>query len=383
MSNTLSCPFPTRPTRSSPGGRRKWDESDWAEQVAFLLFTEQFKERHGGGVFISQHGYRTQTIDDNPSAATLFEMMNVYFRNWVPPEAYKWDPGTRKEGGFRKPDGLGISPTYPDGQVFTELIEVKPVDKVSDGQQQLKDMLDKLRDGMRGWLDEERTVMSLDPGINESKFKFLGSPFIPSERHMGFPLTDLTNQTPAEVSWVCYRPTERLRRPLGQFSTPNPQNDGLILYEIHTLDLRQSAEGYRALPQQIRDGIREAYLQYRRARRSAEPRLVPWEADYLTREAEARKKLQAQLMVAGVALLVGIIILCILAPPAGAAAAGTFAGAAETVTGETVAEVVMEEAFVNYRVPAMVRVALPGEAVSEGEAVEAALDFARALRGGP
>ena len=374
MANSLSCPFPTRKTRSS-GGRRKWDESDWAEQVAFLLFADQFKERHGGGLFISQHGYRSQTIVDDPNVNTLFEMMNVYFRNWVPPEAFRFDPGTRKEGGFRKPDGMGISPTYADGQIFTELIEVKPVDNLNDGQQQLATMLDKLRDGMRGFLDEERGRMSLDPGINESKFRFLGSPFIPSGRNSVFPLTNLTDQTPSEVSWVCYRPTERLRRPLGDFSQPDARNEGLILYEIHTLDLKQSSESFKNLPQEIRDGIREAYLRNRRLTRSAEPRLVPWGDDFFTRNIEARRKMQEQLVLGGILLFVGVVMLCILAPPAGAAAAGTFAGA--TATDGAVASAIIDDAFLGYRVPAMIRVEITGDAVSESEAADAALDLAR------
>ena len=128
----LNCPYPTRGTRGSANGRRKWDESDWAGQVAFLRFVEDFKDRHKGGVFLSQRDYLTQTYPDDGNMTTLLQMMSAYFRNWVPPAAFRQNPSTRKEGGPRKPDGLGISPLKPDGTIVVGLLEVKQANNGGD-----------------------------------------------------------------------------------------------------------------------------------------------------------------------------------------------------------------------------------------------------------
>src|SRR5215469_12321407 len=156
------CPgLPTRGTEEGPGGSRHF-ESRLAQEIAFYLFVKDFKDRHGGGIFASERSYLTEKVPDDPNSTLLFEMMSIYFRNWVPPAAFRGNPSTRKEGGMRKPDGMGISPKKADGTVVTELIEVKPVANPTDGETAMKQMLGKLKDGMKGYIQEARTLKSFD-----------------------------------------------------------------------------------------------------------------------------------------------------------------------------------------------------------------------------
>jgi hypothetical protein len=378
-----SCPYPTRGTKSSPGGRRKWDESDWAEQVLFLRFIEDFKRRMGGGVFISQRDYLTQQYPGDGVTNTLFQMMSTYFRNWVPPGAFRQSPSTRKEGGPRKPDGMGISPPQRDGSIICELIEVKPVDNLADGKQQLNEQLSKLRDGMKAYLEELRTIQSVSPAINENTFKFIGSPFVPGPADLTFPLFSLSDQSPGDISWVCYQPTLDLRRALGQFTPSNPENDGILLYHIHTLDLRRSVQAFQALPKELRRAIREAFMAARKANNAVAPTLTPW-ATHSGRAAKAA--LRDQLLIAGAVVVVGVIVFCIFQPEFAPAGAGAISGIADaavatTAADEALAGTMVEEVFTSYRVPTFFRVGADAFATHE-EAMEFALDLVEDMKAG-
>lgn len=381
MAFISSCPYPTRGTRTTPGGRRKWDESDWAEQVMYLRFVEDFKRRYGGGVFLSQRDYLTQTYPDDPNSKTLFEMMSTYFRNWVPPGAFRQSPSTRKEGGPRKPDGMGISPVQPDGSIICELIEVKPADNAADGRIQLNEQLSKLRDGMKGYLDELRTIMSLSPGIREDRYQFISSSFVPRPEHLTFPLFNLTDQSPASLSWVCYQPTIDLRRPIGQFSPANPENDGILLYHIHEVDLRRSVKAFQSLPKELRKAIRDAFVTAQQQAKAVAPTLTPW---VTSNGRAARAALRDQLIVAGAVVAVGVILLCVFQPelaPIGAEALGGIAEAAtaSTAADEVLATSLVEEVFTGYRVATVFRVA-GEEFATHDEALEYALELAEDLQ---
>jgi hypothetical protein len=383
MAFQSSCPYPTRPTRSSPNGRRRWDESDWAEQVAFLRFVDDFKRRQNGGVFLSQTEYLTQQYPSDGNTTTLFQMMSTYFRNWVPPAAFRRSPSTRSEGGPRKPDGMGISPVKSDRTIVCELVEVKPADNLADGKAQLAEQLSKLRDGMKAYLDELRAIQSMDPGIREDRFQFVGSPFVPKPQHLTFPLFNLSNQSPAELSWVCYQPTIDLRRFLGDFTPPNPENDGIILYHIHTLDLRRSVDAFKALPKNIKQAIKDAFAAANRRNQAGAPTLTPW----ATASGRAAKDaLRDQLILAGAVVVVGIVLLCVFQPefaPAGAQAITGIAeaAAASTPADELLANSLVEEVFTSYRVPTYFRVGESAFATHD-EALEFALDVAEEMRAG-
>jgi hypothetical protein len=340
----------SRPTRAG--------EPRLAQEIAFYLFAKDFKDRHDGGVFTSERAYLWEKDPQDLNSQLIFEMMYTFFRNWVPPSRFKKDPSTRREGGQRKPDGMGISPKKGDGSIVTELIEVKPVDNPKDGETQMRDMLSKLNDGMKGYIEEQRALMSFDPGIRAESYKFIGSPFIPSSNNLLFPLTPLNIQSPTEMNWICYKPTLAYRRPLGQFSPIVQEREGVILYEIHTIDLRQSKDAFDALPVPIRQSIQHAFVQaVRRNRADQELRLVPWAPDAFARNAAAKQKLREQMLLLGAAMVVGVILLCVFAPPAGAAAAGVVGGEVASLTAAETSAVAVEEVFVSYRVAPMVRVA--------------------------
>jgi hypothetical protein len=382
MAFVSSCPYPTRPTRSSANGRRRWDESDWAEQVAYLRFVEDFKSRFNGGVFIAQRDYLTQQYPSDPNTQTLFDMMGAYFRNWVPPGAFRKNPSTRSEGGMRKPDGMGISPVQPDKTIVSELIEVKPADRLDDGKMQLHDELTKLQDGMKSYLNELRTIQSMDPGVREDRYRFVGSPFVPRPQHLTFPLFSLSDQSPAEISWVCYRPTVDLRRYLGQFTPPDPDTDGIILYHIHAVDLRRSVQAFNSLPKSLRQAVKQAFVTASRQRATG-PSLVPW----ATSSARAAKNaLRDRLLIAGAVVVVGLVLLCVFQPefaPVAIESAGGLAEAAgaSTAADEALASSMVDEVFTGYRVPMFYRVA--GESfATHDEALDFALDVVDEMQSG-
>jgi len=360
----------------------KAGEPRLAQEIAFYLFAKDFKQRHDGGVFTSERAYLWEKDPQDPNSGLIFDMMATFFRNWVPPTRFRQDPSTRREGGQRKPDGMGISPLKSDGTIVTELIEVKPYDTPRDAESQMRDMLRKLTDGMKGYIEEQRAIKSFDPGIRADSFKFVGSPFLPSSSDIMFPLTPIDLQSPTEMRWICYKPTLRYRRPLAQFSAVVPEQEGIILYEIHTVDLRRSREAFDALPESMRRAIQQAFVKaVRENRASQELRLVPWAADMFERNAAAKQKLREQMVVAGAALLLGVVLLCVLVPPAGAAAAGVVGGEVATATAAEATAVTVEEVFLGYRVAPMIRVGgqlLRYEEVLE-PAGEVASDLSRAV----
>jgi hypothetical protein len=186
-------------------------ESRLAQEIAFYLFVKDFKDRHGGGVFASERSYLWEKEPADKNSDLLFDVMGTYFRNWVPPRSFRKNPATRKEGGMRKPDGMGISPKKADGAVVTEFIEVKPADNSKDGETQMAEMIDKMKEGIKGHIEEQRAIESFDPGIRAESYKFIGSPYIPSLANCSYPLTPINNASPGEMRWICYKPTRSYR----------------------------------------------------------------------------------------------------------------------------------------------------------------------------
>lgn len=220
---------------------------------------------------------------------------------------------------------------------------------------------------------------SFDPGIRAESFQFTGSPFIPSLANCSFPLTPLNNASPGEMRWICYKPTRSYRIQLlpGLDTSPSARQ-GVILYEIHSVDLRKAKEVFDQLPQNIRQGIQQAFARAVRQNKAGnELRLNPLDPDLFARNAAATKKIREQMVFMGGAILVGVVLLCVFMPPAGAAAAGVVGGeVAAMAAAETAAPLAVagEEVFLGYRVAPMIRVA--GEAIRYEEAINPAIDLA-------
>jgi hypothetical protein len=128
--------------RPECSGSRKIDKGidEWlyAEIAACLLFRTDFLKRKSGGVVVTQLTYNTLATPTDPDIQFVFDAMSVYFRNW-------WSPkNPNREGGFRKPDALGISP----GGREIEIIEVKPQDRYQEGIDQLNEMIGKIKKGL-------------------------------------------------------------------------------------------------------------------------------------------------------------------------------------------------------------------------------------------
>jgi len=357
-------------------------ESRLVQEIAFYLFVKDFRDRHNGGVFTSERAYLWERAPNDPNSLTIFDMMSVYFRNWVPPARFREDPSTRREGGFRKPDGMGISPKKVDGTIVTELIEVKPADNYRAAETQMREMLEKLESGIKAYIEEQRTIKSLDPGIRPEAYKFIGSPYIPPVRYCSFPLTPLNTQSPAVLRWICYKPTRNYRMQfLDNQTLVPPERAGIILYEIHSLDLKQSQEAFNTLPESIRQNIQEGVARTIRLNRAGyDLRLAPWDPDVFARNAAAKQALRDQMVVAGGLLLIGVVLLCVFAPPAGAAAAGVVGAelAAEATVATSVATVA-EPVFLGYRVAPMLRIG--GELVRYEEVIDPVIEVANKVSG--
>jgi hypothetical protein len=126
--------LPCRESSTGPAGVPDWLV---AETAAFLMFRSDFLSRYPGGIVVNQLTYRNIAKPSDPDTQFVLDALDVYFRNW-------WSPrNVSREGGFRKPDGLGIS----SGGRVIELIEVKPVKNYSDGVEQLNDMIERIKPG--------------------------------------------------------------------------------------------------------------------------------------------------------------------------------------------------------------------------------------------
>jgi hypothetical protein len=131
----LSCrDLPCRGSRTY-GGIGEWY---YAETAAFERFQSNFLNRHRGGLVINQDNYKGVGSQDRGIVYVLSSLRD-YFRNW-------WSRrNPSREGGSRKPDGLGIS---PGGRVI-EIIEVKPSNRYLEAVDQLNEMIEKIKDGLR------------------------------------------------------------------------------------------------------------------------------------------------------------------------------------------------------------------------------------------
>jgi hypothetical protein len=283
------------PTRSSQKVDKGINEWSYAENAAFFHFGNDFLKRHRGGVIVNQLTWSILETHRDPGIQFILKAMKVYFRNW-------WSQSnTSRPGGFRKPDGMGIS---PGGKVI-EIIEVKPNknEYYNAGLAQLNEMTDKIKSGLDSWYKEESILRSHTPIINPLYSTTVkGSPWRPQGPELVVPII---NSKHDEIAWICYKPTRRMRSDKGKLP-----EDGIILYEIHNLD-RHKKVVPQFIPESLARRLAEAH-----ARRvtSPFPSLTPWAwaKDYVLtnpKDADMIKKMVIGIGVAAAIIIVTLVVI--------------------------------------------------------------------------
>jgi hypothetical protein len=229
--------FPRRGSQKLDKGIDEWL---WAETAAYVQFEKDFKARHKGGTVVGQLTYQTISTPTNPTLQFILDAMKVYFKNW-------WSQkNASREGGFRKPDGLGIS---ADGRII-EIIEVKPYYNSKDGASQLKGMIDILKDGLRRYYYEKSVQGGISAGPDPDNFITIkGSPWKPGKGDLEVPL--IGNPT-NDIAWICYKPTLREEN----------RADGVILYEIHSIEKKKVEQ---RIPDEVAKRLAEAFARQKKA----------------------------------------------------------------------------------------------------------------------
>lgn len=366
---SLCVGLPTRGTQSNPVvGNSRWDESDLAEKIAYELFKKDFKDRYGDkSFFISQYAtagsgqdsYRSVSSDDTDINFVL-DAMAQNFRNW------RSVTNPNSSQGFRKPDGLAIS-SRQRGRVWIEMIEVKPAaGSYSKGKMQLGTALNQLRDSLR--LRQEELLRQYVESEDPNDYDIKGSPFAPKTKDTVWPLFPqraMVNGKPrGKLSWICFKPTIR------KLGVAGGNNDGIIQYEIHYLDLREGARVLQQLPKDVWRKLRAAYMA-ERAMAATGP--SAWWVNFRkTNQADADKLRDMALLVSGTALLASIALMLLLAPEA--ALPIVFAEEAGVIDAAVVEETLVGG---SYRVaPQLVRVATQAtQEITEEEAIRESVRF--------
>lgn len=231
--------YPTRRSKRIYKGINKGvDEPEWAESAAYVQFEKYFKEKYKGGVVLGQLTYQSISTPRDPTVQFIIDAMQTYFRNWWS----KTNPSN--EGGHRKPDGLGIS---PDGRVI-EVIEVKPHDRLKNGREQLGDMIEILRDGLRRH-HYEQTLKNISAPNPDNFITIKGSSWKPEKQGLEVPLL---GNLDIEIAWICFKPTLRIQ----------DKDDGVVLYEIHHIERDKVKQ---RIPDEVAKRLAEAFAKKRMA----------------------------------------------------------------------------------------------------------------------
>jgi hypothetical protein len=293
--------YPTRKERKEEKGSGYPRESLCAEFGAYKQFEKDFTKRHGGGIVIGQLTYQNLATRYDPATQFILDAMQIYFRNWWS----KKSPTTRNEGGFRKPDGLGIA---PGGRVI-EIMEVKPAteDKYyQEGVNQLNEMIKILKDGLRAYYYEQclKTGTSVGPDP-DNYISIKGCPWKPSGSGLVLPLP--SNPRTEAIAWICYRPTLR--------DAPNggAVSDGIILYEIHHIEKTRQQK----IPDDMARRLAEAYAKQRRT-----ASWTPFASEYLNANKQDAEFIRNLVIGLGIIAAVSVIAVAVIyAAPAVAAVA--------------------------------------------------------------
>jgi hypothetical protein len=189
-------------------------EWQYAEDTAFFYFRNYFEALYRGGLVINQANYLRVDSEDRQIRFVL-NALSVYLRNW-------WSKANpKREGGARKPDGLGIS---PGGRVI-EVVEVKPADMRHEAEIQLNEVIGKIRDGLEAYYEERSIERGISLPFDPKAIVVKGSSWRPKGNELVIPLKSPDSVT--ENAWICFKPSVR---PSQSGTLPE---EGVILYEIH------------------------------------------------------------------------------------------------------------------------------------------------------
>jgi len=332
----------------TPGRGLYVNEWQYAQAGAFMQFRTYFVGKYGGGLVVGEGGMGgldenewRKALQTNDRWINFFvDAMRDRFRNW-------WSKkNASRPGGFRKPDGMGIS---PGGKVI-ELIEVKPHYMYADGKAQLDESVEIVRNALTDHYNLECIKEGRSIEFNPVATQIRAAEFRPKHPYLSIPI--VTDPKQNEIAWVCYKPTLRLL-PSGAMPAA-----GVVLYEIHNVDRRAASNNPKALPPDLVRRLREAHA--KRVQPNG-PQLVPWAVDYANQNKKDMEDLSKLILVLGAIVLVALLAEVIVAE---LTVVAVVAPESAVVLGETV-EVMVGG---SYRVaPQLLRVA-----AAEYEAAESA-----------
>lgn len=248
--------LPLRATRNSYELQiRRCDEYGGAETIAAELFRMDFERRFGTtAVFISQREYLETRQRSTPAIEFFLSMMREHFRNWVSPR------NIRREGGFRKPDGMGIG--MRAGQVQVELLEVKPYYHEGEGRQQIAEMIRLLRIGLQ---DFARHTVAPN-GMRIEDFVMTPTSWCPRPEQMACPL--FNPDATQELTWATY------------FAMRGPgATGGVALYELHSLPFGNAKSVLSSIPSAVQASMLAACDQFGWQRIGSSP--AAWQQQFV------------------------------------------------------------------------------------------------------
>jgi hypothetical protein len=319
------------------------NEPLYAEIGALGPFRTDFLRRYPGGLVLSQLDYQSVSTPGDANTQLILDALDTYFRNW-------WSrKNPSREGGFRKPDGMGIA----RGGSMIELMEVKPYDNYSDGLRQLNEMIGIVKDGLRGYYVErctrDQATLAFDPS---TATVVRGTPWKPGPENLVVPLipppvnalapgskgAQAAAQAANEISWICYKPN---LRKLPDGSDPAA---GVVLYEIHRINKPQ-AKSRNQLLKLIPEDLARRLASAHANRVQTRQKLVPWAEDYVSHNILDSKFFKQNAKVLGYAALITLVAVAVIefAPPLlaslGELAGGEMAAGGGDAAAETIVDV--------------------------------------------
>lgn len=305
MSGSISqfltfCPGPgtTRdPTR---------EESTWAELLILAYFQQDFGRRFGQPYLVVAQLDYLRTLTGRQTIDAVLNRMATNFRNELAKVPLRKDITSNRPGGNLKPDILGIALTI--GGMVLELVEVTTFKQA--GTTLIQDVGNKLQALREKVLNENTSTLEDDyygrPPTGRTPFNVGPSKWRPHWDQMVCPLPRKQQDTTFE--WICYWPTFRFN-PSGAGGIGGV--DGLILYEIHSVEL----------PSMVPKEVLDRLLEEVRRKRAQGLTLTPWITDsYWQANKTDSQVLLALAGIGGIALLA---ILCAALWPVAAVGVGS------------------------------------------------------------
>jgi hypothetical protein len=310
FSSLLLCPGPSTVRKQEPDEKIAYI----AQAAIWEYFRQDFFSRYDQPrMVVGELDYKSQLTGRRGIDSVLSRMADN-FKNELSRKALRKKVSTTRQGGFLKPDVLGIAVT--NDAIVLELVEVTTYGQAAE----------TLREDVEHKLNTLRTkVATEDTSVLEAEFyartparrtpfSISASKWRPRVDQLILPLyIDSSGGSSTAFEWICYCPTFRFFPPNGV--------DGLILYEVHSTTLPEH------VPQEVLNRIKEeARRKQARDRLAGALTLTPWfDQAYWQNKPADRDLMLALAATAGVATLV--LLAVVLAPVVAAAGTATAAGA--------------------------------------------------------